>query len=248
MNGEFWYLFIIVFAAFALKILAGFGNAMVVNGGFSFLKENRFTTPVELVWNIPANAWMAWRDRKRIDFVRIAPFCVLTAVGDVLGTWFLGIGEDAVLKTILGVMLMALAAEMLFNRRSFTPNVFIGLAVAVLSGIATGLFGIGALIAAWFSRTSADKESYRSNIGVIFLVDNLVRTIAYSVSGLINANTLMVSAELLPAVILGLIAGRLADRRLDAAAVRRLVVVLLLATGAAMAAKYGAVLAKPLLR
>jgi uncharacterized membrane protein YfcA len=242
--SEFWLLFVIVFFAFAIKSLTGFGNTLIVNGGFSFLKENRFTTPMELLWNIPANAWMAWKDRSHLDLRLVLPFCVFTAVGDVIGTWLLAVGEDPALKTALGLLMIFLAAEQLFNRRIFKPDLRVGLAVALASGVLTGVFGVGALVAAWFNKLSDRKESYRANLCAVFLADNLVRTATYAAAGLLTAETIKTSALLLPAVGLGLLAGRAADRRLDARAIRLLVIALLLVSGIAIVAKY----AEPLLR
>jgi uncharacterized membrane protein YfcA len=237
-KAEFGILFVIVFAAFSVKSLTGFGNTLIVNGAFAFLKENRFTTPVELVWNLPANAWMVWKERGHLDLRLVVPVCVSVVFGEIVGTWLLAVGSDAALRTVLGLILIGLGLEMLLNRRTFKPNPWVGGAAALVSGILLGLFGIGAPIAAWFNKLADNKGRYRSNVCFIFLFDNLFRTAAYGVAGLLTPETLGFSLLLAPAVVLGMAAGRLIDKRMDAEAIRRLIVVLLLVTGATIAARY----------
>jgi len=235
---EFWALFVIVFAAFCIKSLTGFGNTLVVNGAFAFIKENRFTTPVELIWNIPTNFWMVWKDRRHLDLRLVLPVCFSVIIGELVGARMLQFGNDAVLRSMLGLILIALGTEMLFNQRTFKPNTLVAIGVGLPSGILLGLFGIGALIAAWFNKLSEGKESYRSNLCFIFLFENLFRAAVYGVSGLLTAETLGFSILLFPAVVLGMGAGRLIDHRLDAEAVRRLIIVLLILTGVVILARY----------
>lgn len=237
-TAEFWILFAVVAVSYSVKRLTGFGNTLVINGAFSFIKENRFTTPVELVWNIPANFWMAWQERRHLDLKLILPVCAFMVVGEIAGTRLLTLGDDAFLRSLLGLLLVALGLEMLFNRRTFKPNRAASTILALASGIVLGLFGIGAPIAAWFNKTTEGKEGYRSNLCFVFFVENIARTAAYGAAGILTWTTLKFSFLLFPAVAFGMAAGKMLDRRMDAAAVRRLVVVLLLASGTVLVARF----------
>jgi len=70
-----------------------------------------------------------------------------------------------------------------------------------------GLFGIGALLAAYVSRVTEDTDSFKANISVVFIADNTVRIILYSVLGLLNLKTVQMSLLLFPFALLGLLAG-----------------------------------------
>ena len=50
-------------------------------------------------------------------------------------------------------------------------------AIGLASGILCGLFGIGALLAAYVSRTTEDSGSFRGNLCAVFIVENSVRWI-----------------------------------------------------------------------
>lgn len=76
-------------------------------------------------------------------------------------------------------------------------------AVALLSGITAGLFGVGALLAAYMSRTAKDPGEYRANLGFVFVAENVFRLVLYTVTGLITLPVLVEAVKLLPCMVAG---------------------------------------------
>jgi uncharacterized protein len=206
-----------------------------MNSLFSFFKENRFTTPVDLLLSIPTNFYMAWKERKSIKFKIVFPLAILVLLGNIPGILLLDIGKNLVLKTVLGVALLLLGLEMYFRKplpeNSPRHKTILLLIVGALSGILMGLFGIGALLAAYIHRTSINRNDYRGNLCCIFVVDNIERFWGYLYIGILNDQILLFSLLMVPAIIAGMYLSTKVDRRFNESAVKKLILVLLILSG-----------------
>lgn len=99
---EFFALFGITLLAYFAKGITGFGNTLIINSLFSFFKENKFITPFDLVLSLPTNLYLAWKERKNIDYKLVGILSTFIIIGDIPGVIFLTHGEDNTLKVILG--------------------------------------------------------------------------------------------------------------------------------------------------
>ncbi len=75
--NDFFNIHSVVFAAFFLKGIAGFGNTLIVNGGLAFIRENRFITPIDTLLGLPVNIFMVVREWKYINFSIVIPLFYL---------------------------------------------------------------------------------------------------------------------------------------------------------------------------
>lgn len=247
------YLFIVVLGAYLIKSLTGFGNTLIINSLFSIVKENRFITPVDLLLGLPANIYMAWKDRKSINFKIVVPLSIMVLIGNIPGVLLLDIGGDRLLKSVMGLVLVLLAIE-IFTRKSSaagaettssqdlrlksaglkdsnSKNSFAIYAVGLISGVLMGLFGIGALLAAFIGRQTDSRSNYRGNLCFVFIVDNIFRVVMYGINGLINRNILLISLGLAPAVLIGMLLGRKIDAGISDRTAKVFVAGLLLVSG-----------------
>lgn len=231
------YLFLAVSGAYLIKSLTGFGNTLIINSLLSIVKENRFITPVDLLLGLPANIYMAWKDREAIDVKIVAPLSIMVLAGNIPGILLLNMGGDKQLKTILGAVLVLLAIEMYVRKPRLSeaqgskvngPAIYI---VGIISGVLMGLFGIGALLAAFIGRQTGSRSNYRGNLCFVFVIDNLFRLVMYCINGLINLKILAVSLSLLPAVAIGMFFGRKIDSKISDKAVKNAVIALLFISG-----------------
>lgn len=220
-----------------IKSLTGFGNTLIINSLLSIVKENRFITPVDLLLGLPANIYMAWKDREAIDVKIVAPLSIMVLAGNIPGILLLNMGGDKQLKTILGVVLVLLAIEMYVRKPQLPeaqgskvngPAIYM---VGIISGVLMGLFGIGALLAAFIGRQTGSRSNYRGNLCFVFVIDNLFRLVMYCINGLINLKILAVSLSLLPAVAIGMFFGRKIDSKISDKAVKNAVIALLFISG-----------------
>lgn len=237
------FLFFSALAAYFVKGITGFGNTLVMGTLFSFAVSNRLTTPVDLVISIPTNAWLVWRERRNLSPRIVIPLSLLLLVGIVPGTFFLKIGNDWMLKSMLGLVIVGIAIEMWTrkpaqdNAKRLNPAVLI--LIGVVSGVLSGLFGIGALLVAYISRTTDSRSAFRANICCIFLIENLFRFCLYWQQGILTMEVLKTVLILSPAVVIGMLAGIRADARMDEKTVKRFIIVLLMVSGGVLFIKNG---------
>jgi uncharacterized membrane protein YfcA len=233
MQGVF--LFISTLLAYFVKGITGFGNTLVMGSLFSFAVSNRLTTPVDLVFGIPTNIYIVWRERKDISMKVVIPLSIMLLAGIIPGTFLLKVGSDRILRAILGVVVIGIALEMLTRKNSknalkkISP-IFLT-SIGVLSGILAGLYGIGALLVAYISRTTDNKSQFRANICCVFLVDNIFRLFLYLFTGILNKEILLTALVLSPAVFIGMMIGVKVDSNMREENVKKSVIALLIISG-----------------
>ena len=228
---------IAVILAFIIKGMCGFANTLVFSTIISFKTNNINITPVELIVGYPSNIFIAWKERKWISAKVCIPLSILVIIGSIPGVLFLKNGNTQLLKTLFGFAVVLLGIEMLFRERrkvkkksSKISLVIIG----ILSGILCGLFGIGAFLVAYISRTIENQDQFRGNICVVFLVENSFRIILYSLTGILNVTIFKRALLLIPFMIIGLSIGILLSKKVSEKMVKRVVIILLILSGMAL--------------
>lgn len=234
------------FASF-VKQVAGFGNTLIITTLFAFVMESRLISPLALIITTPANIVLLVKERKKIQIKKILPITCLVLAGVIPGTFFLKVGDDRVLKIVLGVFIILLAAEMATRGRSHAPTGVrrqIGtVAIGLITGIMAGLFGISTTLAAYMHRTTEGRGSFRGSLAFVFLTENLFRVFYYWANGLFSREAGIRALWLLPFFALGVFAGIRADRHISDKALNAFVIVLLILSGASLVIKNAMALA-----
>ncbi len=97
-----------------------------------------------------------------------------------------------------------------------------------------GLYGVGALLGAYLSRVTDDSHAFKGNISVVFFIENTFRIILYICWGIITLDAAKQAVMLLPFMLGGLGLGIFAGTRIPERTVKRLVIVLLMISGAVL--------------
>lgn len=228
---EYIYLFIATLIAFIVKGITGFGNTLVMGSLFSFIVPNRQITPVDLLMSIPTNTYMAWRGRKNISLKVVIPLSCMLIAGIIPGTFLLKLGNDWILKSIFGIIVTGMAIEIWLRKsaKPNKPNKKLLVTIGVISGLLAGMYGIGALLVAYISRTANNRNNFRADICFVFLLENLFRLVLYCVTGLITKDIIFLTLSLLPAVVAGLFIGFKIDAKIKKEETITKTVVILLA-------------------
>lgn len=225
------------FAAMFVKGLSGFGNTLVFTPLMNFQYDSKLISPVDLLIGMPANAYMAWRERKSISLKIALPLVILIYIGLIPGTIFLNIGDVRLLKVILGVAIVVLGIEMLLREKQMKSGVkkksnplVLGI-IGLGSGVLCGLFGVGAFLTAYLNRTTNNSSQFRANFCIVFLLENIARFSLYLYSGILTWESAKFAVMLLPACALGLAVGILASRKIPEQHAKKVVSILLVLTG-----------------
>ena len=206
---------------------------MVFSTILSFSKNNVNISPVELVLGLPSNIMISYKERKSVDWKVCIPLAGLVLLGDIPGILMLKNTDTQVIKGIFGFVIIAIGLEMLFREYmgSAKKSQILLSVIGVLSGILCGLYGIGALLAAYMGRVTDNSSAFKGNLCIVFLIDNLFRLVMYSVTGIITVDTLKQSVILIPFMGLGLYLGMKGSSFLDEKKIKKLVIIMLILSG-----------------
>ena len=243
----FWWI-VATLCAFFVKGLCGFANTLVFSTILSFGSNNINISPIELLLGYPGNLILAWKEKRNIKWSICIPLAALVLLGNIPGIFLLKNADTGVIKLIFGFVIILIGMEMLFremqNRKSNNEaeakkgSKVVLAVIGVLSGILCGLYGIGALLGAYIGRVTKDTASFKANICVVFVAENTFRLIMYSALGIVTYDAAVQALVLLPLMLLGLAAGMLSGRILSERIVKKLVIVLLILSGAALVMNY----------
>ena len=231
------YWIIATLAAFFVKGLCGFANTLVFTSILSFGVSNASISPVELLLGYPTNFILAWKERKSIRWEICLPLALLVVVGTIPGVFFLKSANVSSIKVLFGAIIVLIGAEMLWsdaNGSRFKQSKFLLILIGILSGILCGLYGVGALLGAYLGKVTNDSHSFKANICTVFVIENTLRIVLYTVRGLLTFDVLWQAVILLPFMLIGLGSGMLSGKFLDEKIVRKLVIVMLIVSGAAL--------------
>ncbi len=231
------YWIIATLAAFFVKGLCGFANTLVFTSILSFGVSNSSISPVELLLGYPTNFILAWKERKSIRWEICLPLALLVVVGTIPGVLFLKSANVSSIKVLFGAIIVLIGAEMLWsdaNGSRFKQSKFLLILIGILSGILCGLYGVGALLGAYLGKVTNDSHSFKANICAVFVIENTLRVVLYTVWGLLTFDVLRQAVILLPFMLIGLGSGMLSGKFLDEKIVRKLVIVMLIVSGAAL--------------
>lgn len=235
------YLWIIAtVVAYFIKGLCGFANTLVFTTILSFGTPNVNISPIDLLIGYPTNLILTWENRKKLDSKVYLPLIALVIIGSIHGVFMLKNVNTSIIKLIFGVVVIVLGLEMLlreYSKDSGKSSRILLAIIGVASGVLCGLFGVGALLAAYVSRVTDDSQSFKANISAVFIVDNTFRIILYSTLHILTLDTLKRGLILIPFVLIGLIAGMKCSSIMNKNLAKKITALLLVISGISLVIK-----------
>ncbi len=190
-----------------------------------------------LLLTLVTEVWVLARSGRHARMRLLLGLLPTTAVGMWLGTEMLAGGDVTGLKRALGVMVACAGAWFFFGeRRNRTPaapadaaqpqapharsrlpfNVLACMAAGLAAGALAGLFGTGGPpVIICLKSHRLDKAAFRATLLWYFLLMSIFRGAAYLRAGLLTDSELTAALWLLPASLLGMVAGSAAHHRLS---------------------------------
>lgn len=226
--------FIAAFIAYLIKGLCGFANTLVFTTILSFSTTNANISPVDLLLGYPANLILTWKNRKSLDLKVYLPLSLLVLAGSIPGTLMLKNVEARSIKMVFGIVIVMLGMEMLareYSKKRARASKLVLAIIGVTAGMLCGLFGVGALLAAYVSRVTENDGSFKANISAVFIVDNTFRIILYKTLGLLTFVTVKSVLLLTPFAMMGLYTGVKCSGHVNENNTRKITSVLLILSG-----------------
>ena len=235
------YLWIIAATvSYFIKGLCGFANTLIFTSILSFGAANANISPIDLLLGCPANLILTWKNRKSLDPKVYLPLAALVLAGSIPGAFLLKNVDARAIKLVFGVVVTALGAEMLsreYSRKKVKSSRLVLVIIGVAAGVLCGLFGVGALLAAYVNRVTEDGSAFKANISAVFIADNIFRLILYSALGLLTMDTVRFALLLIPFALLGLAVGIKCSDHMDEKLVKKMTSVLLILSGISLILK-----------
>ena len=182
----------------------------------------------------PANVILTWKNRRDLEPRVFLPLAALVLAGSIPGALMLKNIDARFIKLVFGVVVIALGMEM-FSRECSKKHVqsskLVLAAIGVTAGMLCGLFGVGALLAAYVSRVTETDSSFKANISAVFIVDNTFRIILYKALGLLTLATVKSVLLLIPFALPGLFTGMTCCGHMNEQNVRKITTVFLILSG-----------------
>lgn len=190
----------------------------------------RESTAALLVLLIVGDLFAVWMYRRDVDWATLRRLVPAVLVGLLVGAAFLGLADDAVVRRVIGTILLALLALTLWRRRT-AAQPSSGRAAAFgygwLGGFTTMVANAGGPVMSMY--LLAKQLPVRTFLGTaawFFFAINLTKVPFQIGLGLLDARVALIAAVLVPAVVVSAFAGRWLAVRISQRLFDRLVLVL----------------------
>ena len=224
-----------VLLAYTVKGITGFANTLVFSSVMSFFANNLSITPIEIILGTGPNIFIALRERRGFKWRVVAPLSALMMLGCVPGALLLKSGDPALIKTFFGIGITFVAVQTLvMEKLRVTPSKPLLIFIGLVSGIMCGMYGIGALLVAYVSRTTDTPAEFRANVCFVFILVDIFRASLYAATGIFTHGILLTVLKLAPFMLLGLFIGTKLAGILPAAFVKKAVLALLALSGVSL--------------
>jgi uncharacterized protein len=221
------YVIVIVFVATLIRSALGFGEALVAVPLLALRIPITIAAPLAVLISIVVAGVVVIQDWHRVE-VRSASGLILAALpGIPMGVLLLALGNEHIVKSLLGALIVAFSIYSLLTKR--TPQVnekHHGLLIGCgfVSGVLGGAYGMnGPPLAIYGALRGWSPAHFRATLQGYFLPASLIGLAGYVVAGLWRAAITRYFLLSLPAVAVAIVIGRAINQRVSGDAFFRLV-------------------------
>ncbi|MBI1947985.1 MAG: TSUP family transporter [Deltaproteobacteria bacterium] len=222
----------VVALAFAVEAMLGFGATVIAVALGALAVDVRVLLPAFVPVSVALSLWIVARDRAHVDVRllarRVLPLMVL---GLPVGLFAFRSLDEGVLRTVLGVVVVALALREILRIGRRAPAAVRAFAL-VAAGAVHGALGSGGPLVVWaLGDRVADPRVLRATLSALWLALNAVLLAAWAWDGRLNAASWSGAAWCAAGLVVGALVGDALHRRVNAARFGRLAWIALAVVG-----------------
>jgi uncharacterized protein len=214
--------------------VSGFAMGLVVSGVWLHIIAPDQNALLIVLCGLVTQGSGIWRVRHAINWRTVLPFIVGGAIGVPVGTALLTTIDQGTLRITMGVLLVIYSLYGLI-RPALGPvqgSVPAELGVGVANGLIGGLTGLGGIaVTIWCQLRGGPKDAQRAIFQPVMFATFFMTALSLAVAGTYTFETMKLYALALPALVIGIWCGIKLYGKLDDAAFRRVILLLVLATG-----------------
>ena len=224
---------LIIFLATFVQSSVGFGLALVSMPLLVPLLGIQTASPLVALVSMMAELAILFRYRHALNLRALAPLTIAAVIGIPIGVLALRSIDAVIITTLLGVILILYGIYALFSPNLPELN---HKAWAYGFGFVAGMLGgayntSGPPVIMYGNVRRWPPEEFKSNLQGFFIVVGLVIIVVHAFSGNITSEVWNNVFYSLPGIAVGLIAGFLLSKRINAELFRKIVLVLLIVLG-----------------
>jgi uncharacterized membrane protein YfcA len=235
MDGLFLVLFLLAtFVGGVTSGVAGFAMGLVVSGIWLHILTPLQTATLIVGYGVLTQGYGIWKLRHALSWRNAAPIVIGSVAGVPIGTMLLTYANPAYVRVGVGCLLVLYSAYNLARPalKVLQPVIAADVGVGFLNGILGGLTGLGGIIATvWCQMRGWPKDVQRSVFQPVNFVTLTISAVSLTVAGAITGEVVKLYLLGLPLMLAGLWAGFRLYGKLNDAAFRKVILLLLLASG-----------------
>jgi uncharacterized membrane protein YfcA len=209
----------------------------IVSGIWLHLISPIQTTALIAGYGLCTQGYGVWKLRRSLSWKNVAPFIIAGTTSIPVGTLLLRYIDAAYMRTGVGILLIVYSVYGL-AKPAFKPvqaSVAADSSIGFLNGLLAGLTGLpGFIITVWCQMRGWSKDAQRAVFQPVMLAAMAMTAISLAATGAINGAIVKLYLLGLPALLAGLWLGFKLYGKLDNAAFRKLILLLLFGAGVAL--------------
>ncbi|MGH7649192.1 MAG: sulfite exporter TauE/SafE family protein [Gemmatimonadaceae bacterium] len=232
------YVVCILFVATLIRSAFGFGEALFAVPLLAIRIPIVVAAPLAVLIYVVVAAVVVLQDWRRVELRSATGLIVSSLPGIPIGVLLLARGNEHLVKSILGLLIMGFSLYSLLGR---TPRRVSDhrygwlLGCGFVSGVLGGAYGMnGPPLAIYGALRGWSPQHFRATLQGYFLPASLVGLIGYAAAGLWSAALTRYFLVSLPAVAVAILLGRAINQRMTGHGFFRVVYVGLVAVGATL--------------
>jgi uncharacterized membrane protein YfcA len=238
MSSELPLFIVATFAGALVAGLSGFAFGLVAASIWLYILTPLQTASLIIAFGLIVQGYSVWKLRGALDWRRLWPFIFGAALGVPVGVTILIWGDPGHVRAGVGVFLVLYSLYALFLPTIAplkSPGTAVDAVVGFLNGALGGITGLaGILVTIWCGLRGWPKEVQRAVFQPVAVATFLVSAFWIGAKGALSAETIKLFLIGLPALFAGTWLGLKLFGLLNEAAFRKIVLVLLLASGAVL--------------
>jgi len=212
------YVLLVVFVATLIRSTLGFGEALVGVPLLALRLPVTVAAPLAVLVSAVVAAVIVVQDWRRVDVRSAGRLVVASLFGIPLGVVLLTLGDDRVVKTLLGLAIVGFALSALRGRTTWRLDADHPLPLlcsGFVAGVLGGAYGMnGPPLAIYGAVRGWSPQQFRATLQGYFLPASLAGLLGYLIAGLwVHAVTRYFLLSL-PGIVVAVAAGRALNHRL----------------------------------
>lgn len=214
--------------------LSGFAMGLVVSGIWLHLITPEQNAMLIVLCGLVTQGSGIWRVRHSLNWRTISPYIAGGAIGVPLGTLMLTAIDPSRLRAVIGVLLLIYSVYTLLRPaiEQLRSTAAAGVAVGFVNGFIGGLTGLGGIaVTVWCQLAGGAKDAQRAIFQPVMFATFVMSAFSLTVAGALTIETIKLYLLALPALIVGIWCGIKLYGKLDDAAFRKVILLLLFVAG-----------------